>query len=93
MITHLIKDDILGLMSEQLGDLLAKRKPSEPTEFAIIRTFVQQRYNIVPSLALQGNTIIISMPNSASAGSLRFDLHTLSTMCKTTKRLMIRIGN
>lgn len=80
-------------MSNDLKDLLAKRANHEPPEFKQIRDFVQEKLGITPALAIRNDLIIISMPNSAAAGSLRFELHNLTKVCKTKKRLMIRIGS
>ncbi len=79
-------------MSDALGDLLAKRRGNEPEEFMIIREFVTERFNTTPKLSVAQKNIIITMPNSAAAGSLRLVLYDLEEMCGSNYRLAIRIG-
>lgn len=73
-----------------LSDIIAKRKlPQEPPEFQVIRNFVQTRFNVVPRLQLRDDIIIISVPGSAVAGSLRFQLPELRNLLETERQLVI----
>ncbi len=73
-----------------LGDILAqKHLPQEPAEFKIIRTFIQERFDVTPGLQLRDNSIIISVPGSAAAGSLRFQLHELQDLLDTDRQLVV----
>lgn len=78
---------------ESLGDMLAKRSiPKEPVEVALLREFVQKKYNITPHLSVGDYYITMAVPNAALASTLRFDETEIKTACKLTKKLRIRIG-
>jgi hypothetical protein len=80
-------------MTNSLKDILSGRaKSNEPPEFPIIRSYVIKHFQITPKISISNKYIIIAVPNSAVAGSLRLSLHELKESCKTDKRLMIRIG-
>ncbi len=73
-----------------LADILARKKiPEEPSEFPIIRRFVQEHYDVTPHLQLREGNIVISVPGSAAAGSLRFQLHDLQKLLDSDKQLVI----
>jgi len=73
-----------------LADIIAKRQlPQEPPEFSVIRAFVKQRFDITPRLQLREASIIISVPGSAVAGSLRFQLPELQALLDTDHLLVI----
>ncbi len=79
-------------MSSNLGDILSRRRSSEPREFAIIREFVTEHFAVSPKLSVSNKGIVIGMPNSAAAGSLRLSLHQLQELCGEQYRLSIRIS-
>lgn len=73
-----------------LGDILAKKKfPQEPPEFPVIRRFVKDNFDVTPRLSLRDKSIIISVPGSAVAGALRFQLHELQNLLQTDRQLVI----
>ncbi len=73
-----------------LGDILSKKRlPEEPPEFQTIRAFVQERFDVLPRLQLRDNSIIISVPGSAVAGSLRFQLPELQSLLESDHQLVI----
>lgn len=79
-------------MTESMGDLLAKRStPQEPQEFQVIRDFVTNRFNSNVRLESHDKTIVIKVDNASLAGALRMELHQLKEMCRTDKKLVIRI--
>jgi hypothetical protein len=81
-------------MGESLGDILRKRGSAqqEPPEFVIIRKYVQDRFSVTPKLSTSRGGISITVPSSAVAGNLRFELYDLSQLLDTNQRLFIRIG-
>ncbi len=79
-------------MSDSIGDVLGKRQYNEPPEITVIRDFVRAHYGEVPKLRVTQDSILITVSNSALAGSLRMRLHTLNSKLKTDKKLLIRIG-
>lgn len=79
-------------MTDSLADILGKQRYEPPDEISIIKQFIQQRFQHTPQVSIKQSQIIIIVPNSALAGSLRMYLHELKKLCKTDKRLVIRIG-
>lgn len=78
-------------MSDALGDILGKRKQTEPIEFTEIRKFIRDKFGASCQLQMQNGQIVITVKNSALAGSLQFELHNLEEKL-AGKKLRIRIG-
>ncbi len=78
-------------MTDTIGDILGKRKQAEPAEFTEIRTFVHDKFNADCTLQMQNGHIVITVENSALAGSLQFELHNLEEKLGS-KKLRVRIG-
>lgn len=78
-------------MIKSIGDLLPKDKFQEPQEIRIIKNFVQEKYGYTPEIAIQTNQIMIGVNSASLAGTLRMDLHKLSKLCETDKRLVIKL--
>ena len=78
-------------MTNSIGDLLGKRKFNEPPEMKIIKDFVRAKFDVTPGVTVGDREISITVPGSALAGALRAHLWELAQLCKTTKRLVIRI--
>ena len=78
---------------DSIADLLKHRPvPSEPQESRLLKSYVEQRYQITPKIELNEHHITLIVPNAALAGSLRLELPTLLKTCKITKKLHIRIS-
>lgn len=79
-------------MADKLENILKRRgSQNKPEEFAIIRKFVQDRFEVTPKLSVSKGTISIGVPNGAIASNLRHELYDLSQKLNTKKRLYIRI--
>lgn len=79
-------------MSDAIGDILNKKQPAEPAEFALVRQYVHDCIGVTPRLTLQSSTIIISVPSSAAASSLQLQIHQLKKKLPPNLKLQIRIG-
>ena len=80
-------------MADAIGDLLSKRKPNnEPPEFSIIRKYIQDRFELTPRLSITKNYINITVPNSAVASNIRFELYDLGKILNTKYKLSVRIA-
>lgn len=79
-------------MTDSIGDLLPKKRYDEPPEIGIIKKYVSEQYEVVPSVSVHDKQIVIGVPNSALAGSLRMQLHELQKLCQTNKRLVLHIS-
>lgn len=75
-----------------IRDILAKKQYDEPPEIKIIKDYVRDKFKSKVSIAVTANQIIIACPNAALAGTLRLHSYQLAEVCKTDKRLIIRIG-
>ena len=79
---------------ERLGSILGSKKFTPPDEMLAVKDYIKKRYDSSCSVSVEKNTIIISVPNSALAGSLRMEQRELIKKCKLgDKRLVIRIGH
>jgi hypothetical protein len=77
-------------MGNDIGDILSRKKiPSEPAEFAVIREFVKEKFQVMPELKLHNEAIVIGLTGSALAGSLRLCLPELEERLKTSRRLIV----
>lgn len=78
-----------GMVSD-LGEILSKRAAPEPQEFGIIRKFIQEKFYETPDLQISGGAIIVSVPGSALAGTLRFHMTELKQLLPEKTQLIIR---
>jgi hypothetical protein len=79
-------------MTDSLADLLKKRQHNEPPEISVIKQFLNDRFQATGTITIRDKQIIIGVSSAALAGTLRMHLHELQELCKTDKRLVIRIG-
>lgn len=79
-------------MADTLRDLLAGRFDQQPPEIQIIKDFVKENFDEVVAVTMRDQQIVIQTRSSALAGALRPHIFELSKLCKTKKRLVIRIG-
>lgn len=80
-------------MSNSLGDVLAGKGKAydAPPEVAVIKAFIQDNYQAGCLVTVQQWQIIITVRGASLASALRMRLHELQELCKTDKRLVIRI--
>lgn len=78
-------------MSTSIGKVLGDPRFNEPPEVEIIKEFIREQFKADCAVMIQERQIAISVRSAALAGALRMHLHTLSAMCQTKKRLIIRI--
>ena len=79
-------------MTSQLGDILSHRPYNEPPEIKQIKDFVQEVIGITPAVAMKPDSIIVSVPNAAAAGALRFHIFKLQQQLGHKRRIILRIG-
>ena len=79
-------------MTNSVADILGSRNYDEPPEVQIIKDFVQVKFKSPAAVTIREHQIIITVQGAALAGSLRMHLHELKKMCRTEKRLVIRIS-
>lgn len=77
---------------DSIADLFGNRTPQEPDEINAIKNYISKEFNAPATVAVQGNSLIISVQSAALANTLRLRLPTLKKISNTTKRLVLRIG-
>jgi hypothetical protein len=78
---------------ESVGDLLGRYKPQQPPdEVLAVKRYIADEFGAQSSVALQNGAIVITVQSAALANTLRLRTSALQEACKTTKRLLFRIG-
>ncbi len=77
---------------QSLQSILSTRNFTPPAEMEIIRAYVQRKYSSACIIKVQREAIMITVPNSALASTLRLEQQALIKACGLTKKLIIRIG-
>ena len=77
---------------DSLGNILAGKDVSPPDEMKALKSYVMKRYQSIASVRIDKQTIILSVPNSALAGTLQLEKNKLLKECGITKKLLIRTG-
>lgn len=78
-------------MPDSINNLL-KGKFDEPPEIKSIKKYVKIKYKSDIGILVKDNQIILSVPNSALANTLRLEENLIKQAAGTDKRLVIRIG-
>lgn len=82
---------MLEPMADAIGDILVGRQSEEPEEIRIIKKFICDMFQVEPKVSLMTDQIIIGVRGASLAGALRPHLFELQALCRTQKRLVIRI--
>jgi len=77
---------------DSLMDILGGRDFDEPSEISAIKKFVQDEYNIKPTVAKSGDSIVITLPNASMVSSVRLRGPEIKRRCQIDKKLIFRIG-
>jgi hypothetical protein len=77
---------------DSLRSILHDKDFDEPPEIASIKKFVQAEFGVTVGVSVNTSSIIISVPSSAMANSLRLRSPELKRRCQLDKRLTFRIG-
>ncbi len=77
---------------DNLRSILGNKSFEPPDEIAIIKEYVEAKFKSQVDITMHPRTIVISAKTSSLAGTLRLHLHELTELCKTDKKLIIRIG-
>lgn len=77
---------------ESIGNLLGQRMPKEPDEISLIKQYIAEEFEAAARVAIQGETLVITVTSAALANMLRLRLLHLQRISKTDKRIILRIG-
>ena len=64
-----------------------------PDEMKTLKEYVMHHYQSLCTVRVDKQTIILSVPNSALAGTLQLEKNKLLKDCGISKKLLIRIGS
>jgi hypothetical protein len=77
---------------DSLQEILGKKSFSAPDEVTAVKDYMQRRYKSDCSAQIQRDTLILKVPNSSLASTVRLEQNRLIEACHLTKRLVIRWG-
>lgn len=77
---------------ESIGNLLGRFTPKEPDEIQLAKTYIQSEFDAQASVAIKDNTLVITVASAPLANMLRLRASSLKKACKTSRRLVFRIG-
>lgn len=77
---------------ESIGNLLGQRMPKEPDEISLVKQYIIDEFDAAAKVAIQGEALVITVTSAALANMLRLRLLHLQEVCKTEKRIILRIG-
>jgi hypothetical protein len=77
---------------DSLQDILKQYGTPDEPEILAVKQYVAERFNTPVSVAINGESLVITVPSAALANTLRMQTPTLKAACHTDKRLVFRIG-
>jgi hypothetical protein len=77
---------------DSLSNILSGKDFDEPPEMASIKKYVQDKFQAKVSVQVRERDIVVIVPNSALANTLRLCGPDLKRRCQIDKRLTFRIG-
>jgi hypothetical protein len=77
---------------DSLLNILSNRDFDEPPEISSIKKYVQDEFGLAVGVQLREKDIVIMVPNSSLANTLRLRGPDIKRRCQLTKRLTFRIG-
>lgn len=78
-------------MSDAIGNLLNKSRFTEPPEIRLIKDYIAENFKSDATVTIQAQQILIGVKSAALASMLRLHSPQLAAICRTDKRLVIRI--
>lgn len=79
-------------MGTSIKDILGGNTFAEPEEIRLIKNYVFEHYTSDVGVKINKDSIVIMTTSSALANTLRMELLELKKLCKTDKKLLVRIG-
>ena len=77
---------------ESLQDILGSKNFSPPDEVTTVKDYISRRYKSACQVQLQRDTLILRLPNSALASTVRLEQNRLIEACNLKHKLVIRYG-
>jgi hypothetical protein len=73
-------------------DILGGKNFDEPPEISSIKKYVMDEFGVSVNVQIRQRDIVVIVPNSSLAGSLRLRGPEIKRRCQLTKRLTFRIA-
>jgi hypothetical protein len=77
---------------ESLEDLLGRYRPEQPDEILLAKRYIMDNFKAEASVGTSGETLVITVHSAALANTLRLRILDLQEYCKTSKKIVLRIG-
>lgn len=77
---------------ESLQDILGTRDFTPPDEINAVMDYIKRRYKSTCTVQLQRDALILRLPNSALASTVRLEQNSLIKACNLKHKLIIRYG-
>ena len=77
---------------DSLQDILGLKNFAAPDEVTAVKDYVMRRYKSDCSVQVQRDALILKVPNSSLASTVRLEQNRLIEACHLKKRLVIRWG-
>ncbi len=78
---------------DSIGEVLGKRDFAPPNEIALIREYINRRYQSKCYIKMHSGSVIVAVQSSALAGTLHLERQALIDTCGIRdKKLIIRTG-
>lgn len=77
---------------DSLNDILRRYETPQQPELIALKRYVDEYYHTPISAAINGNTIVVTVPSAALANTLRLQVNKIKVACQLEKRLIFRIG-
>jgi hypothetical protein len=77
---------------DSLQEILGQKNFRAPDEVTLVKDYVKRRYKSDCSVQVQRDVLILKVPNSSLASTVRLEQNRLIETCGLKKRLVIRWG-
>jgi hypothetical protein len=77
---------------ESLQDILGSRNFTPPDELSAVKDYIKRLYGSDCSIQLQRDTLLLRLPNSSLASTVRLEQNKLIKACNLKHKLVIRYG-
>jgi len=81
----------MNIMTNSLGDILARKDFDEPPEMQAIKKFVQRTFQSTVEVMVREHDIVVTTASAALANNLRLKVTELRKAADTDKRIIFRI--
>jgi hypothetical protein len=78
---------------ESLAEILSRKQFKAPDEVTSLKAYIEKHFDVKPKITVRGKNLILSVPNSALAGTLQMKKPNIIKACNLKSQLIIRVGS